>query len=91
MRSRRSWTTLREATAVNHPAGLNKITRKWNGLSAWDGVGPSDAISYQRDPLKNHPIFGLSRNFHPVIFDFKECRAKILPLRQARSGFHPAP
>jgi hypothetical protein len=41
------------------------------------GVGPTDILECQMDPLKTHPIFALSRNFTPVIFHFKKFPEKI--------------
>jgi hypothetical protein len=36
------------------------------------GVGPTDVFECPGDTLKIPPIYGLSRNFAPVIFDFKD-------------------
>jgi integrase/recombinase XerD len=36
------------------------------------GVGQNEVDGFQRDPLKNHKNFGLSRDFTPVIFHSKE-------------------
>jgi hypothetical protein len=70
-------------TSVLHVKWLPNLTIR--PLFFRGGVGLTDAFECQRDLLKIPPHFAVSRDFAPIIFHFKECPEKSLPLFLAPS------